>query len=239
MEKAYKLLAKANNISHNEAKMLIDRGLVSVNGMRIKIARMLLRENTKFHILQQGIPQVILHTDDFIAINKPSFVNAQEVLSFFEGYKLINRLDRETSGIMLLGTQAFLKQAIDEFKHNRVYKEYRAIVCGLFKDDRVIDTRISTQKGQRAFSRIDKNGQEAYTFASPIQYLAKKTLLKIIIKTGRTHQIRVHLASIGFPLLGDTLYGGKDAKRLFLHAYKMNFLGHEIIADLPQEFMLE
>lgn len=242
MEKAYKLLSHQQRISHREAKILIDRGMVSVGGMKVKIARGLFPLGTKFSIQEAPKPKILMQDENLLAIDKPPFIASEELLKEHKekGWTLLHRLDKETSGVILLVQEGseFQKSAKAEFKAQKVYKEYVAIVEGMIPEEREITKPILITKGHFAKSKISKEGESAYTKIEPLAYEGKQTQLKVIIKTGRTHQIRVHLASINHPIIGDTLYGGKNAKRILLHARKIALLGYEIESALPREFSL-
>jgi 23S rRNA pseudouridine1911/1915/1917 synthase len=156
MDKAYKLLASQEGISNKKAKELIDKGVVSVNGKKLQIARGEIRTDTIFKIKQIAQAKIIFEDDDILVVDKPAFLNAQEVESKFPQAVLLNRLDKETSGVMMLAkNEPFRKKAIKEFKNNNVYKEYVAVVEGKIVEELVIDTPISTIKGKTARSRVD------------------------------------------------------------------------------------
>lgn len=237
MEKAYKLLAKAHHLSNNHAKELIDKGLVLVGGKRLQIARALLDENVSFTICKEFEPKVLFEDNNCRALDKPPFVVSEELLC--GEFELVNRLDKETSGVILLGTTSFKQKAIAAYQKGKVYKEYRAVVCGLVKDEQTIDAPILTFKGTKAHSVVSNKGKTALTQIVPLEYHSNKTLLKVITQTGRTHQIRTHLAHIGFPILGDVAYGGKSFTRILLHALKLELLGYHFLAPLPKDFMTE
>lgn len=246
MEKAYKLLASAKNISHKQAKSLIDRGLVSANGQKVSLARTLLSLKSTFSVKEIQKPSILLHDENILAIDKPAFIESYELLSWalthtnIKDLALLHRLDKDTSGVLLCIKEGseFAKKAKLEFKYRRVYKEYRALVSGIIAEFCTINKPISTQKGKFAKSKIHKNGLDALSHIEPLGIIGKKTLLKVVIETGRTHQIRVHLSSIAHPIVGDKLYGGIDAPRLMLHAHKINLLGYEITSNLPKELEL-
>ncbi len=120
--------------------------------------------------------------------------------------KLLHRLDKETSGVLMLSRDKnFTKRVIDEFRKERVKKSYIALVDGIVAEEIEIDLPIYTVKrGGRAYSRVDKKrGKRAYTKVYPDTVQGKKSLIKVEITTGRTHQIRVHLSHIGHPIIGD------------------------------------
>ncbi|MGL2564266.1 RluA family pseudouridine synthase [Helicobacter pylori] len=240
MEKAYKLLSVQEDISHKKAKALIDLGLVSVGGQKLMVARKELPKNTRFSVQKVEKPSVIFEDENILALFKPPFIESYDLASFFKGWVLLHRLDKETSGVILLVKEnsEFHLKAKKAFKDRVVKKEYLALVQGIIEEEREINAPILTIKTTKAFSKISKKGQEAVTIITPLKIINKKTLLKVGIKTGRTHQIRVHLKHINHPIIGDTLYNNEpdSAKRLMLHAHKIALLGYEFEAIPPKEF---
>lgn len=238
MEKAYKLLALQEGISNAQAKSLIDRGLVSVNGKRLSIARGELSEKSVFVIEKVSKPEILFQDENLLAIDKPAFVESYDLCKYFKEWSLLHRLDKETSGVILLIKEGseFHKKAKDEFRKQNVYKEYLAIVNGILSEEIQINRPILTIKKGFAKSKISKDGLPALTLISPLQVSGKKTMIQAIIKTGRTHQIRLHCQSINHPIFGDTLYGGSNAKRLMLHAHKIKLFDYEIISNPPKVF---
>jgi len=240
-DKAYKVLAKQLGISNKKAKELIDRGLVYVGDRKVMIARGEIDVKTKFRVKQVDKPEVIFEDDKILAINKPAHITSEEIKED-SGYELLHRLDKETSGVLLLvKDKEFRKKAIEEFKNQRVYKEYTAWVEGIIAEPFEIDYPILTiKKNGRAKSRLSRSrGLPAHTYIEPLEVHGKKTKVKAVIKTGRTHQIRVHLARSGHPILGDTLYGGKPWSRIMLHAKKIELLGYEFEAPEPKDFVIQ
>ncbi|NWF67014.1 MAG: RluA family pseudouridine synthase [Campylobacterales bacterium] len=239
VEKAYKLLSLQEKISNSKAKELIDRGVVYVNNKKLTLAREEYPVKTKFRVEQLQKPTVIFEDEFIIAVNKPPFINSEELLTLFKDKdaKLLHRLDRETSGLLVLTkNEEFRLKAIEEFRKQNVIKEYIAIVSNILPDEVTIDTPIETKKDKSAKSFISKSGKEATTVITPLAVGQKKTKVKAKILTGRTHQIRVHLKSIGFPILGDTKYGGKEYKRLMLHSYKMKLFSYDLTCEPSREF---
>lgn len=237
-EKAYKLLAKQEGISNNEAKDLIDAGLVSARGMKVVLARGLVSETTEFKVLSFPKPVKIFEDENIVAINKPPFMTSQKVASEFK-YPLLNRLDKETSGVVLLyKNEEFRQVAIKEFAANKVEKVYLAIVKGIVVEDFSVELPITTIKTKSgAFSKIDlSRGKTAITHVSPLMVEGKKSLIKIAIETGRTHQIRCHLSHVGYGVVGDEKYAKSTANRMYLHSYETSLLGYKFRAHLDRSF---
>ena len=239
-EKAYKLLAQQEYISNKKAKELIDKGVVSVNGQKIVVARGLMKESTVFKIKEIEQAHIIFQDDDILAVNKPAFLNAYEVADHFSDYILLNRLDKETSGVMLFAkNEEFRIKAIKEFAQHRVYKEYVAIVDGKFIEEIEINHPILTIKGKTARSKLDsKIGKPAKTTIIPYQVEGNKSKVKIIIEHGRTHQIRVHCQAAGLPIIGDAQYGKtvQQVNRMLLHSKVTRIFHYEFQAKEPKEF---
>ncbi|MEA3384596.1 MAG: RluA family pseudouridine synthase [Campylobacterota bacterium] len=240
MEKAYKLLAIQEEISNAKAKNLIDKGVVTVNGKKLVLARGQLSDKAVFKIKEIASARVMFEDDDILVVDKPAFLTSQEVEQRYPNAVLLNRLDKETSGVMMLAkNEEFRRRAIKEFKNNNVYKEYVAIVEGKIVEEVIIDSPIATIKGKTAKSRIDdKLGKPALTKVYPSMIEGKKSKVKIIIENGRTHQIRVHLQSVGIPIIGDLQYGvsSNQVQRVMLHSKVTRIFGYEFTAREPKEF---
>jgi 23S rRNA pseudouridine1911/1915/1917 synthase len=238
-EKAYKLVAAQEGISNSQAKSIIDRGLVYVGNKKIMIARGELAENTKFKVNKIEKVQPIFENDELIVVDKPAYVNSDEIERQFKDAVLLHRLDRETSGVlMLVKDEDFRQKAIQEFKKDKVYKEYIAWVEGIISEPIDIDKSIlTTKKNNRATSNVSAKGKPARTEIFPDIVSGNKTKVKCIIHHGRTHQIRTHLRYADHPIVGDEQYGGRRAKRVMLHAYKVRLLNYEFTAPEPKAFI--
>ncbi len=240
-DKAYKVLAKQEGISNSKAKDLIDKGLVRAAGKKVMIARGEIDEETEFSVKEIASIKMIFQDDDIVAVDKPAFLTSDEVAKKFPDYMMLNRLDKETSGVMLFAkNEDFQKKAIAEFKANRVYKEYVAIVDGKVVEEIEIDKPILTAKNRGvAKSKIDvRKGKPAKSTVYPMLVEGRHSKIKIVIDTGRTHQIRVHLNSIGLPIIGDAIYGKPAANinRVLLHSKKTQIFDYTFEAKEPREF---
>lgn len=232
LEKAYKILAKQENISNNLAKSIIDSGLVSYKSKRVDIARREYDVRAIFEIVKTA-SNIVFQDENILAINKEIGINSYLLEDIYSA-KLINRLDKDTSGVVLLGkNRDFIQDAIKEFKQKNVIKKYQALVHGKVYEEVIIDKRVQVNRGQKAKSFISKNGLEALSIVTPLQIFDNSTLVEIEIKTGRTHQIRVHLASINHPIIGDIVYNNLDSKiskRLYLHCCYTKIFDYEFIS---------
>ncbi|MDA3078027.1 RluA family pseudouridine synthase [Campylobacter sp. JMF_06 NA1] len=236
-EKAYKLLAIQEKISNNEAKALIDAGLVSAHGKKLSVAREMMSEKTIFSVAKMEKPKLIYEDENIIAVDKPAFLECENLEKIYRA-TLLNRLDKGTSGVIMLAkNEEFRQKAINEFKAMRVKKTYLALVNGIVSEEIKITDPILTIKGKSgAISKISPNGKEAITNVFPLMVSGKKSFVKITIETGRTHQIRVHLASLAHGIIGDEKYAKSKSKRMFLHSYQTEILGLKFSAPLKGEF---
>jgi len=238
-DKAYKLVAAQEGISNGAAKSLIDRGLVYVGNKKVVIARGELDEKTNFKVIKVERVTPIFENDDIVVVDKPAYMNSDEIERQFKPAVLLHRLDRETSGVlMLVKNEEFRQNAIKEFRKDNVYKEYIAWVEGIMSEPMEVDKPIITQrKNNKAYSNVSGKGKPAKSEFFPDIVSANKTKIKCVIHQGRTHQIRVHLRYIDHPIVGDEQYGGRRAKRVMLHAHKIRLLGMEFVAPEPKAFV--
>ena len=140
---------------------------------------------------------------------------------------IVHRLDMDTSGVMLVARNRRAREnLVEQFKSRSVVKLYLVLVKGHLTPERgVIEAPIGRDPLQRQRMAIVETGREARTRYKVVKYLDKHTLLDVSPETGRTHQIRVHLVAIGFPVVGDKVYGVKSPhlSRQFLHASRLSF----------------
>jgi len=140
---------------------------------------------------------------------------------------IVHRLDRDTSGLMLVAKNRTAQMdLIEQFRTRSVVKAYLVLVKGhLAPEKGIIDAAIGRDSRNRKRMAVVKEGRPARTQYRVVKYMNGYTLLEIMPETGRTHQIRVHLAAIGYPVVGDAVYGVKSPhlSRQFLHASRLGF----------------
>jgi 23S rRNA pseudouridine1911/1915/1917 synthase len=140
---------------------------------------------------------------------------------------IVHRLDKETSGLLVVARhEAAMQDLVRQLQARTVKRTYLAIARGVVKADGTVDAPIGRHPVQRTRMAIVPGGKPAVTRYRVRERFAAHTLLECDLETGRTHQIRVHLASIGHPLEGDPVYGPRGARRLprqALHAWKLAF----------------
>lgn len=151
---------------------------------------------------------------------------------------IVHRLDKDTSGLMLVAkNDAAHVNLSQQLADRKMEKHYRAVVFGKMKDESgVIEAPIARSKTDRKKMAVDKEGRYALTEWKLLSQMADRALLDVHIITGRTHQIRVHMHSIGHPVLGDVIYGHKHlpkTDRLMLHAYSLAF-NHPVTGERMQ-----
>ena len=153
-----------------------------------------------------------------------------------------NRIDRNTTGLVLFGkTAAGLKELNELIREDKVQKFYLTIVQGIIESDMVLEgTLVKDTTKNKVSIDESKSGLAIKTIVRPLETLDKDTtLVEVELVTGRSHQIRAHLASIGHPIIGDTKYGGKKIAGLntqILHAYRVEFNSRSFTAELPDNF---
>ncbi|MHD0317671.1 RluA family pseudouridine synthase [uncultured Fusobacterium sp.] len=228
---------------------------IYLNGKRVKnnskkvrkLNRLLIKEKDKeTGIIPMEIPIKVAYEDkNVLLIDKDPYIIvhptqkkvdktlANGVVNYFlktTGKIMVprfyNRLDMNTSGLIIVAKNSFAQSFLQE--KGIVNKFYKAIVKGIVeKDEFLIDRpigKIGDDLRRREIS-VENGGQEAQTKIKVIKRFKDLTLIEAELLTGRTHQIRAHMALEGYPLLGDELYGGEDkrAKRQMLHSYKTQF----------------
>jgi 23S rRNA pseudouridine1911/1915/1917 synthase len=197
----------------------------------------------------EAIPLNIIYEDaDLLVIDKPAgltvhpapghpahtLVNA--IISHFPHLAalsdslrpgIVHRLDRDTSGVMVVAKNSWAQaKLVEQFKTHSVTKVYLVLVKGrLTPENGIIKAPIGRDPRNRKKMAVVGSGRQARTDYRVIRYIGGYTLVEVMPETGRTHQIRVHLAAIGFPVVGDKVYGVKSPhlSRQFLHASRLGF----------------
>ncbi len=140
---------------------------------------------------------------------------------------IVHRLDLDTSGLMVVAkTQTAHQRLTEQLKNREFQKEYLALSVGMVTPESgTIDAPIGRDPRHRQKMAVDAGGRAARTHYETLEEMEGHTLLNLVLETGRTHQIRVHLAYQGYPLLGDAVYGKASAlvNRQFLHAARLGF----------------
>lgn len=211
----------------------------------------------------ENIPLDIVYEDEhLIVINKPPFRvvhptlghksgTIANALAFYmvknnQNYKIrfANRLDRDTSGLMIVCKNGYSQKIIsDQMQNNSIVKAYKAICYGKVEPhEGTIDEPIGLESDDGPMRIVREDGQPSVTHYKVLKTWDDQSLVEVRLETGRTHQIRVHLKHIGHVIIGDELYGGNhhSINRQALHAYKLvfkNIQGEEITleVDLPDD----
>ena len=211
---------------------------------------------------------IVYEDSDIMVINKPSglvvhpgsgnynntlvnglkyYTNNLSDIGGDERPGIVHRIDKDTSGLLLVAkTNKAHEILADDFKNKRVKREYIALLDGVFKEgSATIDAPIGRDiKNREKMTVTDHNSKHAVTHMKVLKRYTKYTLVSCMLDTGRTHQIRVHMAYIGYPVHNDPVYNNKKATSFgqFLHSYKMDFVhpttkkDMHFLCPLPLEF---
>ena len=281
-------IIRSGEVRVNKGRASAERRLVAGDIVRLPPVRTSQRATDKAQAMQvaaqgqTGVVRqfVILHEEEgWMAVGKPSgvAVHGGSGISFgvieqlrmarpqARFLELVHRLDRETSGILLVAKKrSALKHLQDQFRARATGKTYLALVAGQWPEKlKVLDTPLRKSllpDGERRVSTVPRDHPDAMAAVSLVKRVAvgeSFSLLEVTIKTGRTHQIRVHLAAQGMPIAGDDKYGDFELnkalrragnpvplQRMFLHAWRLQFNDPatgapvQLRAELPRELQL-
>lgn len=270
-------LAEELDLSRSKVQKLIKQKLVTVNSKvvnnnyNVKLGDTIIVNddlNYDISIEAEDIPlDNVYEDDDLLVINKASGMVVHPAPGHYSGtlvnallYKfnlsngdserpgIVHRLDKDTSGLMLVAKNDKTHEALSKMIANKeVERHYLAIVDGVIKHDTgTIDAPIGRDPNNRQKMAVtDVNGKDSITHFKVLEIFSNHTLVECILETGRTHQIRVHMAYIGYPVFNDPMYGrGKSTEfGQMLHSKSIRFkhptTGKELSFEVepPKEFM--
>jgi 23S rRNA pseudouridine1911/1915/1917 synthase len=253
------LARRVEGISRSQAQRLIERGLVTVEGVPARASRIVrpgeavavhLPDPEPVSVEPEPLPLTVLYQDEeVIVVDKPAgmpvhpgpghprgtLVNAllarfPELRQVGEAFRpgIVHRLDKDTSGLMVVAkTPRAHRHLVEQLKERQVRKTYLALVYGVPDPERgVIEAPIGRHPRHRKRMAVVDEGRQAVTRYRVVEAIGGYALLEVEPVTGRTHQIRVHMAAIGHPLVGDAVYGRRSPllPRQFLHAHRLAFV---------------
>ena len=266
------LASSLDGLTRSQATRLIESGEVAVNGRAVSKSYKLaggediavtLPEPEPVEAVPQDIPLDVVYEDaDVIVVNKPSgmvvhpapghpdgtLVNALLYHCAGTPPGIVHRIDRDTSGLIIAAKNDAAHQYLSaQLADHTLARTYECIVVGALREDRgTVDAPIARHPTDRKRMAVVAGGREAVTHWEVIARYPGYTHVRCRLETGRTHQIRVHMAYIGHPILGDTVYGAKKEvpglTGQCLHAVGLRFLHprtHEVVelsCPLPEEF---
>ena len=245
------VVAKLIAMSRSQAQKRIAEKLVFVNKKSESSSYIVKKSDLiDIYIIRDKVKRIpkidtIYEDNEIIVIDKPAGVNVHPAagekeitvseifsgkINFFDDSQrtgIVHRLDKGTSGIMILAkTEKSQKFLQNEFKKRKVAKAYLALVEGLLKPiEGVINIPLKRESLSRRRIGVSSSGKNSITKYRVIKYFRESSLVELCPKTGRTHQLRVHLSSIGFPIVGDNKYGNNKSVpgNIKLHASSIEF----------------
>ncbi|MCU7905424.1 MAG: 23S rRNA pseudouridine(955/2504/2580) synthase RluC [Candidatus Thiodiazotropha sp. (ex Epidulcina cf. delphinae)] len=268
----YRILRKGE-VRVNKGRIKADYKLQAGDSIRIPPVRTGPQESAPrlSEQLRSSLEKAVVYEDErLLVLNKPSgmavhggsgvsvgIIEAlRELRPEQRQLELVHRLDRDTSGCLMISKRrSSLRRLHELMRENRVDKRYLALLAGCWrKGVQMVDMplRKNTLQGGERVVRVDAEGKPAQTRFKRLQRFKEATLVEAKLITGRTHQIRVHSAWLGTPVLGDGKYGDDDAnrrmreiglRRLFLHAHRLSFRWpgekRDLIVEAPLPKALE
>lgn len=246
---------------------------IMINGKRVNVLYKLNKGEVLTLTMHDGVSESITPTDipldiiyedeDIMVINKPPHMPTHPSAGNYENtlangviacwkqrgetgvFRAVNRLDKNTSGVIVIAKNAYTHARMcDELRNNLMKKTYIAIVCGHTDESGTVNAPIGRYREGIIKRCVRSDGRTAITHYKTIMHIGDRySLVKVRPETGRTHQIRVHMAHISHPLAGDFLYGVEthEASRQMLHAYEIGFI-HPVtnehmnfLCDIPHD----
>lgn len=252
------LLEKYPQYSRGTIQKFIKDGRASVNGTVVLRANYLLaadeEDSCEISVPDNSNaerPPVIYEDDNVVVFDKPAgmlsikkgaYLDETAIEDFGE---IVHRLDRDTSGVIIVAKNAATKSKLqNQFAERKTHKTYYAVVCGTPKQPHALVNVPLTRNLKKPTTFIpDKDGREAITEYKVIASNDRFSLVELKPRTGRTHQLRIHMAHIGTPILGDPVYNPKSPKadRMYLHASSLEITIPEgqrmtFSSPLPESF---
>ncbi len=230
--------------SYRQIHYLSEGGKIFLNGNEVTVRQkgnmgdvltLIFEEKLTFNYPPQDMGLKLLYSDEDLAVvYKPTGVPCMPVAPYFDKnlfnglaflcknvvFRVITRLDKDTSGLVLLAKNALSHSILYE-KVREIKKEYLALASGMVVAPLKIDAPILSTGEQRRI--VHESGKPAVTVITSSKPVGENSLITIDLLTGRTHQIRVHLSHVGHPLVGDSLYGAKSSGGQMLICQKLQF----------------
>lgn len=237
-----------------DAKLVLVNGKVIKASYKINLNEEIIIHDEEFKVEEDILPVKmdlnIVYEDEYLmVINKPSGLvvhpgngnynntlvnglmyytkNLSDVGGEFRP-GIVHRIDKDTSGLLLIAKTNEVHEILaDDFKNKRIKREYVALLDGVFRQgSATVDAPIGRDKQNREKMAVVEDGKHAITHMKVLKRYEEYTLVSCVLETGRTHQIRVHMAYIGYPVHNDPVYSKREATSFgqFLHSYKMNFV---------------
>jgi 23S rRNA pseudouridine1911/1915/1917 synthase len=246
-------LERRLGLSADEIGRRVAAGAVYVNGARERDADRCLvaGERVVVHEPPAATPlswRVVYENADVVVVDKPPGLPTVadrgggraldlEVAQRYAGARAFHRIDRETSGLVLFTRRRSARQALAAaLASGTLERRYAAVVVGAPPDAMVLDAPIGPDPADRRRMRAGvPGGRPARSEMRVRDRSLSRATVEVLLVTGLTHQIRVHLSAAGWPIVGDSLYGGPSAPRLALHAERLSWPGGAALSPLPDD----
>lgn len=254
---------KGQGISHRIITKLKYIGCLLVNGQVVttrhpvmagdEVTLLFPRETELSCQPEDGRFDILYEDCDILAVDKPYGIATHPALGTAKGtlgnfisqyyatngypmpFRPVSRLDKTTSGVLVIAKHGLSHHSLSNQKQDGTFRKiYLALVSGILKQKSADITFPIRRESDTSLKRIcDAEGKPAHTHYRVLAENGNFSLLELELKTGRTHQIRVHLSQIGRPIVGDTMYGGIPAKRLYLHSLRAEFI-HPVTKEVME-----